>query len=263
MGLTNCKLVMTEYVYSQNPLYELRLPISLIVGILVFRMYDRKLKNTLLKVLFPLLITIFTFTLIHYITPMFVDQRNLQNLIQACESWKHKNEPIIIPQDVVRYASQNIPKLKENMENREDNEEEGVDSVGGVQYAIPSNLEPKIEQFSLIGENQPQPQTQAPIVMNLNAPKISTSGWKDSTDYDLASNPLDTYQRPMDVPSMGSPRPSNCLLGSDPCSPLCSGDGQNPCNIVAPVPSVAWQPRTAAAVQNSLQRNQYTANSCI
>ncbi len=270
MGLTNCKLVMTEYVYSQNPLYELRLPISLIAGILAYRAYDKKLKNTFIRVLFPIVVTILVFTLIHFVTYLFVDQIKVAKMIQACESWKRKNEPVIIPSLVAQYANQ--------MAGHQASQSQGqghvqVKEAMDIQYAMPSNLRPKIEQFSLFGSDDEatpaNPAMQTSVEMNItppmqnSAPVIMSSKVEDSNQYDLDANPLDTYQRPENVRNMGSPRPSDCMLGLDTCSPLCSGDGQNPCNIVAPIPSVAWQPRSAAAVQRSLERNQFTANTCL
>jgi hypothetical protein len=95
------------------------------------------------------------------------------------------------------------------------------------------------------------------------SPNLSPDNPEDDDQYTLDPNEIDTFQRPRSIAPMGTVRQSNCLLGTDPCSPLCSGDGQNPCNIVAPIPSPAWQVQTAEAVQNSLAQGQFTASSCL
>lgn len=56
-------------------------------------------------------------------------------------------------------------------------------------------------------------------------------------------------------------RPSGCMLGCSPCSPLCSGEG-NPCMITAPVPSGIWQPQSASTVQYRLRTGNYVPAYC-
>ena len=55
---------------------------------------------------------------------------------------------------------------------------------------------------------------------------------------------------------------SMCLLGSDGCVPLCSGDTKNPCNVVAPIPGPTWQVQSAEAVQYRLKNGMYTPSNC-
>lgn len=56
-------------------------------------------------------------------------------------------------------------------------------------------------------------------------------------------------------------KPSGCLLGCGPCSPLCSGEG-NPCNIIAPVPGPTWQPQSASTVAYRLRTGNYVPAYC-
>ena len=37
------------------------------------------------------------------------------------------------------------------------------------------------------------------------------------------------------------------MMPNDPCQSLCSGSGQIPCNVVAPVPGPQWQPQSASS----------------
>jgi hypothetical protein len=234
MGLTNCKLVMTEYLYSRNPFYELRLPISLIGGILFFQYFEKKSKNVLLKVILPILVVLIIHTILQYSGSLFVDQAELNHLINTCEAWKRKNEPIINPYSVAQMANNgSSPSSSQNSEHF---------------FDIPSSL-----TLDLSPDND----------SSLSLPNLTPDNPSDSDEYTLDSNDIDQYQHPHILPSQPAARQSNCLLGTDPCSPLCSGDGQNPCNIVAPIPSSAWQVRTAEAVQNSLAQGNFTASSCL
>jgi hypothetical protein len=54
---------------------------------------------------------------------------------------------------------------------------------------------------------------------------------------------------------------SKCIENSNCCN-LCSGTGENPCNIIAPIPGPQWLPQSAEAVQNRLKNNDYTPSTC-
>ena len=54
---------------------------------------------------------------------------------------------------------------------------------------------------------------------------------------------------------------SKCIENSNCCN-LCSGTGENPCNLIAPIPGPQWLPQSAEAVQNRLKNNDYTRSTC-
>ena len=54
-----------------------------------------------------------------------------------------------------------------------------------------------------------------------------------------------------------------CMMPNDKCMSLCSGSGENPCNVVAPVPGPQWQPQSASVVQARLQNGQYVPTTCL
>ena len=70
------------------------------------------------------------------------------------------------------------------------------------------------------------------------------------------ANADDKYYNVMDE------RKTSCFVGSGECSPLCSGAGGNPCNIVSPVPGPTWQPQSASKVQDRLNKGQYVPSTC-
>jgi len=98
-------------------------------------------------------------------------------------------------------------------------------------------------------------------------PDISAPGVPNFFDDRLNQNTLsplgDSY--PGGACQVGLPtcqrRPSGCMLGCSPCSPLCSGEG-NPCMITAPVPSGVWQPQSASTVQYRLRTGNYVPAYC-
>ena len=59
------------------------------------------------------------------------------------------------------------------------------------------------------------------------------------------------------------PNNIGCMMPSDPCMSLCSGSGQNSCNVVAPIPGPQWQPQSASVVQARLQNGAYVPTSCL
>ena len=54
-----------------------------------------------------------------------------------------------------------------------------------------------------------------------------------------------------------------CMMPSGKCGALCSGSGQNPCNLVAPIPGPQWQPQSASTVQNRLNAGKYVKSNCF
>ena len=54
---------------------------------------------------------------------------------------------------------------------------------------------------------------------------------------------------------------SECLLGENECSPLCSGYRMNKCGVVAPIPGPQWQVQSAATVQQRLTNQEYTMSN--
>jgi len=72
------------------------------------------------------------------------------------------------------------------------------------------------------------------------------------------------YEKPPDINSNINMKKSNksCLLSNNKCNPICSGVGNNNCNIVSPIPGPAWQVQNAETVQNRLNSGNYTRNTC-
>jgi hypothetical protein len=54
---------------------------------------------------------------------------------------------------------------------------------------------------------------------------------------------------------------SECLLGENECTPLCSGYTTNKCDLVAPIPGPQWQVQSAATVQRRLTNQEYTMSN--
>lgn len=79
------------------------------------------------------------------------------------------------------------------------------------------------------------------------------------------SKEIDLLEQLEDKQASANIVPNNvgCMMPSDPCLSLCSGSGENPCNLVAPIPGPQWQPQSASVVQARLQNGQYVPTSCL
>jgi hypothetical protein len=64
---------------------------------------------------------------------------------------------------------------------------------------------------------------------------------------------------PLSLPTSDSS--GKCIHKSDCCN-LCSGSGENPCNVVTAIPGPQWLPQTARAKQSELASGQLTPSTC-
>ena len=78
-------------------------------------------------------------------------------------------------------------------------------------------------------------------------------------------NEFDLLEKLEDKQASSNIVPNNigCMMPNDPCQSLCSGSGQNPCNVVAPIPGPQWQPQSASVVQARLENGQYVPTNCL
>jgi hypothetical protein len=224
MGMINCKQAMTDYMLSKNSIYELRLPISLIAGILYHQKVTAKRGY---KMVTSLLITVGLYLIITYTAPLFINQAKLQEMIMKCEQKPQMNLSNIL-NPITHESFSLFP----------------AESIGNTNTNISMNI-------------SNVPATYVPTMPALTPDSVDDAVSSSLHPYTIHNLEHGEHLKPQPTISQ------NCLLGTDPCSPLCSGDGTNPCNIVSPVPGPAWQVRTAAAVQNSLANGQFTANTCI
>ena len=89
---------------------------------------------------------------------------------------------------------------------------------------------------------------------------------KDKETFEtFKNNEFDLLETLDDKQASSNIVPNNigCMMPNDPCQSLCSGSGQNPCNVVAPVPGPQWQPQSASVVQARLENGQYVPTNCL
>jgi hypothetical protein len=100
-----------------------------------------------------------------------------------------------------------------------------------------------------------RPLSQDPVLSYRNTAQNTA---QDAGMFAHQSNPLFyTSYAPIDYANINS----ECLLGDNECSPLCSGYTTNKCNIVAPIPGPQWQVQSAATVQYRLKNQDYTMSN--
>jgi hypothetical protein len=100
-----------------------------------------------------------------------------------------------------------------------------------------------------------RPISQDPVVSFRNNNIISHSGESmfASQGYPL----FYTNYAPIDYANIKS----ECLLGENECTPLCSGYTTNKCGLVAPIPGTKWQVQSSATVQRRLTNQEYTMSN--
>lgn len=101
-------------------------------------------------------------------------------------------------------------------------------------------------------KREQRPVSQDPVVSFRNNNQIAQDG---GSMFASQSYPLFyTSYAPIDYANIKS----ECLLGENECSPLCSGYTTNKCGVVAPIPGPQWQVQSAATVQRRLTNQEYT-----
>jgi len=104
-------------------------------------------------------------------------------------------------------------------------------------------------------KREQRPISQDPVVSfrNNNIASQDTGSMFASQGYPL----FYTNYAPIDYANIKS----ECLLGENECSPLCSGYTMNKCGVVAPIPGPQWQVQSAATVQRRLTNQEYTMSN--
>lgn len=228
--------LIENYLLYKNPLYAFRFPIALILGIFLYGYFEMKQvtdNSYLQQILIPLASILFVLVLLDMAARMMIDQDEKQRLIKLCKL----------------FMSQ--PHMK------------GLK----LDIAMIENYKGKMEDLE-----QPKDSTQmdaeVPVMEPMIIPDTSKSDFLQYQDLEHYKNskhvqpfdPLsDDLETPTELPY--KPQHGKCIQNSD-CCQLCSGTGENPCNVVTAVPGPQWMPQTAKAKQEEMKNNQFTPNFC-
>ena len=231
----NCEAVVEKYLLNQNPLYAFSFPISILVAIIFFgiaKAYEWSNNSYINQILIPIVALLLTMVIIDVVSRLMIKKHEKDNLTNLCKLWMHdpsvKNNPLLnkmINMDLVKNYK--------------------VENFSSGNFSIQDN-----DFHNNIPENEEKN----------NSPNMRVPTESKIPNHVL-EDPIATIPNIYPAPLEFAPNNSQCIQGSNCCS-LCSGSGENPCNLNAPIPGPQWLPQSAAYVQNRLKNNDYTQSKC-
>lgn len=231
--MSNCSNIAKLILMIENPIYQHRLIISLLVSVLLSYFVIIKLVKVSKEVLVTLVIvsTFGLHQLIEFIISKIIDEDKLNDLVNRCSEVQKEN--FLNKLDDLKFED---PKGKpsEVLDEKQRND-------------FNKRVEISLETVNKFNKN------------------ISESKNEVSEKFTNPS-PFDSTFQKIETPPMPSPPAQvtrdDCLLGKDNCNPLCSGSAENPCNLQTPSPGPQWQPQSAESVQKRLTNGIFVPNLC-
>ncbi len=223
----NCEKIVEKYLLIQNPLYAFSFPISILVAIIVFgiaKAYKWSNNSYVNQILIPIVALLVSMVLLDLISRMMISREDKIKLSHLCKIWMH--DPVV----------KGNRKMIQNMD---------MNMIANY----------RVENFTADVPNK---------VVNTSRPEVSrelTRQIKSNIDNNNVEPVIDEIPRVSPFPLENKPNGMMCIQNSNGCN-LCSGSGQNPDNIVAPIPGPQWMPQSAESVQNRLMNNMYTPSTC-
>ena len=235
MNQLNCESLVREYLLNKNPIYQYKLPISILISIFVFTtiVNKKQIKNSyMLQIIIPMSVLILVNVLINVISNLMLSKDEMNKMRSLCQNWfsntdirKHPILSRIMDLDIIESYSGQTPK--------------SINSLKNDILDITSEEENKRKEY---------------FTNSKKYDHMPGEEHEHLTNYvsDYVSDNVSDNVLPVET--------NKCLLNSS-CNVLCSGEG-NPCNLVAPIPGPQWQPQSAEAVQQRLINKDYTKAYC-
>lgn len=245
-----CSEKMIEnYLLYKNPLYAFRFPLALLFGIFFYGFMEMKKwsSNSYINQIFiPITAILVMMVILDILARMMISKKEKKRLLLLCKLFKNSpsNKLGFLNLAIIENLNDNI----ENFENstNSDNVENKEDKKDKEDNNIVQNTE-NTENFSNNFKN----------IQQIGAPM----NYIDNQEFvNFDNNSLIYHSEPQNIESKKIVN-TKCIQNSDCCS-LCSGMGDNPCNILAPIPGPQWLPQTAFAKQNELKNNIYSPSTC-
>ena len=245
----NCRSKMNKYLMNRNTAYRLRIPISFLLAILVsvFMMKAGSINNFFIA---HILIPIATFLIVWFAIDVGVrnnvSKDKLHLLEERCERMTQK-KPIENFETVNKIPV--LPVEQEDVPQEQVHNLHTYISTDSHHLKLQENDQDNVDKISRCSSSKDEDKYAHDNTNNGNSIKRYYSNF-----------PLGNTYPP--ISKLKSSTDSGCLLGKNDCSPLCSGNGKNSCNIVSPVPGPLWQVQRASTVQNRLNKNIYVPSTC-
>lgn len=282
MNKISCKDMMRDYLINQNWLHKIRWPLALlvsIVGINILLVTNKDVKMIYIYLL-AIIVTFIIVLLINIFSNTNFTEFEYGNLVRKCqqciEDPNIKNINLLKSNDFANYTGIKERFTNNNLEDEETSQENFTNIIKNMKNKIlnkneSEEQEQEQEQFNYNTidnvENEGN-KDELPVASD-NIESFNSRIFIEDNMYHETGFPLGNsypsknmeYQSLQQGPNQNSPG-SMCLLGTNECTPLCSGDTTNPCNIVAPIPGPNWQVQSAESVQNRLSKGLYTPSKC-
>jgi len=222
----NCGKIAENYLLIQNPLYSFSFPIAILVAIIIFgcaKAYKWSNNSYINQILIPVLALLLTMVLLDVISRLMISKNDKMKVTQMCNKWINNKISVENFASKQKHKQNKIPPhILHNMKK-----DKSKDSKDRIKF-LKKNIMEKMENMNTLEK------VIDPIA---EIPNIS----------------------PFPLPF--SPDGQMCIQNSNGCN-LCSDSGQNPYNLIAPIPGPQWLPQSAATVQNRLKNNNYSAAKC-
>lgn len=249
--MEHCSQIAKYTLMLEFPWYEYRFFISLLIGSLLCSLMPNRSK--VIYVISFNLFAIISYFGIDYMASLKIDQDKLTELVDRCQTENNiKKENFMNKLKDLTFEDPNkSPNDVLNDSEEDDFNKRGSISLESVKTNKTDILDDRknIEKF----ENNVQIAGDFKDNVSINSFKNNLAAFES------------TYQ-PIQTPPLPTPpaqvNPQDCLLGKDNCSPICSGNNDNPCNLQTSVPGPQWQPQSASSVQNRLNNGQFVPNFC-
>ncbi len=291
MDICNEKII-ENYLLYKNPLYAFRFPLALLFGIFLYGYMEMKKWSTnsyINQLLIPIAGILVMMVLLDMIARMMVSKEEKKRLLLLCKLFTSK--PMM--KNMLHSRKMNHLDLAmienyqgeiegfENNEDGEDNEskkeKDHKDMKKDKEYKDTteenhskernSENKDKVKKDKVKKEKEEEEREEftnnnvLPNTPNVRPQVGAPMNYFENQEFvDFSNNALAYHVEPQSLPSKTNSN-SKCIQNSDCCN-LCSGMGDNPCNIIAPVPGPQWLPQTAAAKQFEMKNNQYSPSLC-
>ena len=258
----NCRSKMNKYLMNRNAAYRLRIPISFLIAIVVsiFMKNAQSINNFFIAhILIPVAVFLIVWFSIDIGVRNTVSKKRLNMLEHRCNQFINpieKQENFVTQEESERKPTiMSVPKKN----NEEVKQLEKVHNITDYVSTDKHNLKPQSNKPVLPKNIRCESSSKDEDKYN-----HENTNYLNPTKRYYSSFPLgDTYPPPLSFSNnLSETAASGCLLGTDVCSPLCSGTGKNICNLVVPIPGPQWQVQNASTVQYRLNNNMYVPNTC-
>lgn len=279
MGNTNCSEVMPEYLLNQNVFYESRWVIAIIASIFIslyLRYTMPNINSSLRDFIIPILLIFIVVFSIEFIVKATISHEEIVHAIKKCNSWQidqsntanvwlrdpESNKPIILPQKFMNNSKEYFP-----FDNKK------ACSVGYNPLDILDDDTNKVNNVDKAQQEKNKLEKED-LLQNIDMESTNTdnpdSNFNDQENFvddriihstNMPIGDLWGLSNRNEMPIVWNTN-TGCLLGSDSCSPLCSGNNSNPCDLYTPIPGPQWQPQSASTVQERLVTGNYVPSLC-